>query len=348
MNTSCLFLVVASLLAHSSGAQPYGLSQRVRNSTLRMPSTPPVPAYSYVTTNAFGAVSFPNPLAIVIPPGETNRLFVVERAGRVSVITNLAAPNRTVFMDISGRVLTSVDAGLLGMAFHPGYASNRFFYVFYSLTATTTAGTNQPHQRLARFETSPTDPNRALTNTEMPLITQLDQNVGDNNGGDLHFGPDGYLYVSVGDEGGASDQFNNGQRIDKNFFSGILRIDVDQRPDSLPPNPHPAASANYAVPSDNPFIGATSFNGLPVDPAKIRTEFYAVGLRNPWRFSFDSASGALYSGDVGQSSREEIDLIVKGGNYGWPYREGLLSGPKAAQAPPNFTATSPIIDYLHG
>src|SRR5207244_7724335 len=102
-----------------------------------------------------------------------------------------------------------------------------FFYLLYILHATTTAGTNQPHQRLARFETAPDDPNHGLTNSELPLITQRDQNVGLDNAGDLHFGPDGYLYISVGDEGGSNDPYNNGQRIDKNFFAAILRIDVD-------------------------------------------------------------------------------------------------------------------------
>src|SRR5262249_29174701 len=149
------------------------------------------------------------------------------------------------------------------------------------------------------------------------------------------FGPDGYLYMSVGDEGGGNDAQNNSQRIDKDVYSGILRLDVDQRPDSLSPNPHPAIHAGtYKIPPDNPFVGATSFNGLPVDPTLVRTEFWAVGMRHPWRMSFDNVTGLVYSGDVGQDSYEELNIIRKGGNYGWAYREGNHPALKANLAPP--------------
>src|SRR5439155_7151293 len=121
---------------------------------------------------------------------------------------------------------------------------------------------------------------------------------------------------------GSDDSLSNGQFIDKNFFASIIRIDVDKRPGSLPPNPHPASSTNYAIPPDNPFVGVTSFNSRPVDPQKVRTEIWATGFRNPWRMSFDSATGTLYCGDVGQAAREEINIVIKGGNYGWPIREG--------------------------
>ncbi len=175
-------------------------------------------------------------------------------------------------------------------------------------------------------------------------MRQLDE-ASNHNGGDLHFGPDGYLYVSLGDEGGQNDGFNNSQIITNDFFSAILRIDVDKRPGSLPPNPHPAATTYYAVPPDNPFVGATQFNGLPVDPARVRTEFWAVGFRNPWRMSFDPDTGLLYCGDVGQSQREEVDLVWPGANYGWAYWEGNIPGPKSNQAPAGFVHTPPLRDY---
>jgi len=149
----------------------------------------------------------------------------------------------------------------------------------------------------------------------------------------------------LGDEGGLNDNQNNSQRITNDFFSAILRIDVDKRPGSLTPGTHPAATTNYAVPPDNPFVGATHFNGLTVNSNKVRTEFWAVGLRNPWRMSFDPETDVLYCGDVGESAREEIDLIVGGGNYGWAYMEGNLTGPKYAQAPPGFIHTRPLLDY---
>ncbi len=319
--------------------------------TLRMPQTPP--AFGYSLTNAFGNVAFTDPVAIVSPPGETNRLFIVEQAGRVAVITNLAAPTRSVFLDLSSRTVAGGENGLLGLAFHPGYASNGNFYVFYSVNSTTPGiATNALHERVSRFQVSATNANVADIN-ELVLIDQRDE-AGNHNGGDLHFGPDGYLYVSLGDEGDQNDSRNNSQRINKDFFSSILRLDVDNRPGSLAPNPHPSntnnptATLNYRIPADNPFIGATSFLGVAVTPASVRTEIYAVGMRNPWRMSFDPATGFLYCGDVGGGAWEEIDIIVKGGNYGWAYREGAHAGPKSGQAPGGFTSINPIQEYAHG
>ena len=127
------------------------------------------------------------------------------------------------------------------------------------------------------------------------------------------FGPDGYLYVSLGDEGWGNDAYGNSQLIDHNFFGAILRLDVDLKPGNLLPNDHPAFRGHYLVPADNPFVNATSFDGNPVDPSRVRTEFYAVGFRNPWRFSFDPQTGDLYCNDTGQVTREEVNLVVPGG-----------------------------------
>lgn len=331
-----------------SSEQPFGLDDRVANITLNFPPQPPAPPeILFSVEDAFGPLSFDDPVVITSPPGETNRLFVVEQQGFISVITNLAAPNRTVFMNITNRVNGSGEQGLLGLAFHPGYQSNRFFYVFYTHFRDGTSATR--HDRLSRFEIDPANPHAGLPDSEVVLIDQHDNN-NNHNAGDCHFGPDGYLYVSLGDEGGGNDSQNNSQRIDKDFFSGIIRLDVDKRPGSLPASTHHASvivngigEANYAVPPDNPWVGATSFNGLPVNPAAVLTEFYAVGLRNPWRMSFDPATGRLYCGDVGQLAREEIDVIVRGGNYGWAFREGFISGPKAA--PPGANPINPILDY---
>lgn len=291
----------------------------------------------YSTPNAFGTLPFTNALVITSPPGETNRIFIAEQAGVIVVITNLAAPTRTVFMNISGPVAAGGERGLLGLAFHPGYSTNRQFFAFF----TTDAGTD----RLSRFETSPSNPNQGMAGSEVILINQPDQ-ANNHNGGDLHFGPDGYLYVALGDEGGSNDQYNNSQIITQDFFAGILRIDVDKRAGNLPPSNHSASSTNYWVPADNPFVGATSFNGATIFPASVRTEFWAVGLRNPWRFSFDPANGWIYCGDVGQGAREEINIIRKGGNYGWAFREGSLAGPKTP--PTGFTSEPPIYDYARG
>ena len=333
--------------------QPYGLSNRVANTTLKLPSSlseTAIGSSEYITSNAFPGLNFTAPVAMATPPGETNRLFVIEQAGVVVVITNLASPRRTVFLNITDRTSGGTptdERGLLGIAFHPGYATNRFFFLYYSTTATTPAGEGL-HQRLSRFTASSTNPNAGLANSEVVLLTMYDE-APNHNGGDLHFGSDGYLYISTGDEGASNDRLNNSQIIDKDFWAGILRIDVDRRSGNRNPNPHAAiapGSTNYSVPADNPFVGVTTWYGSNVAASAVRTEFYAIGLRNPWRMSFDRMTGRLYCGDVGQGLREEIDVIVKGGNYGWGFREGTMEGPNPA--PPNATAIAPIIEYQHG
>jgi uncharacterized repeat protein (TIGR03806 family) len=325
-------------------AQPLA---RIAATSLRFSATPP--ATGYATARVFPGLSFTQPTAIVTPPGETRRMFVVEKPGRVWVIPDITAaqPTRVLFLDLTSRVTTSADPnderGLLALAFHPSYATNGQLYVWYTLTATTAAGGGL-HDRLARFRVSAADANVADSNSEQPLITQRDE-ASNHNGGQLLFGPDGYLYLSLGDEGGANDQFQNSQRIDRDFFSGVLRIDVDRRAGSLPPNAHAAVHADtYSIPSDNPFVGVTSYNGQSVNALAARTEFWATGLRNPWRMSFDPATGQLWCGDVGQGAREEIDVIVRGGNYGWNYREGTIAGPRA-NPPSNTSFMAPIWDY---
>ncbi len=317
---------------------------RQANSTLTLPANAPTSAF--VLQDAF-ALTFSAPIAIATPPGETNRLFVVERPGTIQIVSSLTTtPTKALFFDISARVTQDGECGLLGLAFHPQFASNGFFFVTYS----TSNGDGTYQQKLARFTAVG---NTVNTNTEVILINQFDQ-ASNHNGGDIHFGPDGYLYYSIGDEGGGNDQFMNSQRIDKDFFSGILRIDVDRKAGSLEPNPHASVvingvtnKANYAIPPDNPFVGATSFNGFTVTPSAVRTEWWAVGLRNPFRFSFDSATGLLYCGDVGQDQREEVDIIVKGGNYGWNYIEGDIAGPRTPPANIVWSPIAPIWTYNH-
>lgn len=298
----------------------------------------------YTTVPALESFTFAQPLAIVSPPGETNRLFVVEKKGRIVVVPNLAQPTREVFLDISERLGTNTDGelGLLALAFHPQYGANRQFYVWYT-QFTGSGRTAHGTDRLARFQASANNPNAADQASEQLLIVQPDE-ASNHNGGELLFGPDGYLYLSVGDEGAYNDIFENSQRITKDFFAGILRIDVDRRPGNLAPNPHPAVQpGTYSIPSDNPFVGATRFNDEPVEPSAVRTEFWAVGLRNVWRMAFDSATDQLWAADVGQNSSEEIDIIVRGGNYGWNYRESRGRGPRAT--PEGLTFIEPVWDY---
>ncbi len=338
-----LFLICTAVTALAAGPLT-----RVPNTSLS--SVPIVPgSFGYTFVNAFPTLTFTNPVCLATPPGETNRLFILEKRGRIVVITNLAAPTRSIFLDMTARVTSSTsdsvsdEQGLLGLAFHPGYSTNGYFYVFYTGNATTAAGSGR-HDIIARYQVSAGNPNQANAASHLALLQQRDD-YSNHNGGDLHFGPDGYLYVSLGDEGSAEDEGQNSQRINKDFFSGILRLDVDQRPGSVTPSTHAATTANYAVPPDNPYIGATSFNGLPVNPANVLKEFWAVGLRNPWRMAFDPDTGILYCGDVGQGSREEISIIESGKNYGWTYWEGFLQRTNSGSIPAGFVHAPPLIDY---
>lgn len=308
------------------------------------PVPPPLPPMAYALEDAFGGLTFSQPLAIVSPPGESGRLFVVEKTGCLQEVTKLdqTMPEKRVFADLTvrpdGRLDDKGECGLLGLAFHPEFTRNGRYFVYYSLRID-----GQLHQRVSRFE----------GDKEQPLITQLDP-ASNHNGGDLHLGPDGYLYISVGDGGGGNDAFDNGRFINKGFHAAILRIDVDKKPGSLPPNPHPAIArdakdaAFYAVPAGNPFVGAISHHGEKLDPATVRTEIWATGLRNVWRFSFDPPTGRLFAADVGQNLYEEVNLIQKGGDYGWSHREGLHAfdlGPGKDKIPAEFKPIDPIFEY---
>lgn len=326
----------------------------------RMPAAPP--AQSLAVVDAFPALNFSAPIHINSPPGEPNRLFVVERAGQIRVISDLSNPTSALFLNLPTTPTTVGEQGLLSMAFHPQYATNGQFFVVYSVVI----GGND-HQRLSRFTVSSGNANQANPASETVFL-EMRNEASNHNGGDLHFGSDGYLYMSWGDEGDQNDGLNNSQRIDRDFWSSVTRIDVDLEPQdytasdgtgsddsNVRPNAHPAVvldgggNPRYEVPADNPWVGATSFLGSPVTPANVRTEFYAVGLRNPFRFSFDGPTGTLWLGDVGQGAREEVNKIVLGGNYEWAFREGFAQGAKWSQRPTGWTGSHPpVIDYGHG
>ena len=356
IRSALILCTISAVLASVSPKISLAQLTRVENTSLNLPAS--LPSGTFTTTNAFPGLTFADPLAIVTPPGETNRLFIVEQIGRISVIPDLSNPTRETFLDIQGIVrATNNEEGLLGLAFHPNYnnAGQTGFGQFFVFFQTTIS--NQRYWRLSRFDVDAGDADRGDASSEVPFITQRDQQW-NHNGGDLHFGDDGYLYIAVGDEGGANDTFDNGQHIDKDFFSAIFRIDVDRRPENLDPNSHAAVhSGTYKVPADNPFVGATTFNGSAVTPANIRTEIWAIGLRNPWRMSFDRPTGRLFVADVGQNAREEINIMSpevfasNGGtpNYGWSFREGFLAftnGPGGSTPPAGFTHIDPIHDYV--
>ncbi len=249
------------------------------------------------------------------------RLFVVEQAGRIKILNPDATVNGTPFLDITGIISSGGERGLLGLAFHPDYANNGYFYVDYS----NTAGNNQ----ISRFSVDPNNPNIADPNSELQLIT-ITQPFSNHNGGCIVFGPDGYLYISSGDGGSGGDPGNRAQN--KTLLLGkLLRIDVDTQTGGL----------NYGIPSDNPFVN---------DPdTTIKKEIWAFGLRNAWRFSFDFTENNLWIADVGQGDWEELNrepTTAAGLNYGWRCYEGNHTF-NTAGCPPQAELTFPLGEYSH-
>lgn len=351
-----LIAVVASgLSAQTPKAEPPPASTKVPAPAAKAP--PPiifVPT-PYDLEDVFPEFTFEQPLGIVTASGDNKRLFIVEKTGRIQVITGLekgAKPTKKLFLDLTqlpeATLETAGECGVLGVAFPPDHTESGRLYVYYSLKID-----GQLHQRVSRFNAVPGDPDRVDNMTEQPLISQLDE-AGNHNGGDLQFDPDGFLYISVGDGGAGNDKFDNARFINKGFHGAILRIDADKKKNSLPPNPHPSVirgpdnAAFYAVPQDNPFVGMKSHHGTPIDPTTVRTEIWATGLRNPWRMSLDPVTKRLFTGDVGQGLYEEVDIILKGGDYGWSHREGLHpfpQGPGLDKEPPAFEPIAPIFEY---
>ena len=283
----------------------------------------------YAISNAFPGLTFSQPVAIVSAPGETNRLFIIEQAGRIAVITNLLNPTRTVFMDLTARVRYSGEQGMLGLAFHPGYQTNRYFYISYThnTNGIQTADNTTRHDRLARFEISPTDANAGMTNSELILIQQYDE-ANNHNAGDIHFGADGYLYLSLGDEGGGNDQFNNSQRIDKDFFSGIIRIDVDNRPGSLIPHSHVSNMIGPQIVIPPPTLADTGvFSDVAaltpnpgIIPYDVNTPYWTDGaIKRRWFCVPDLASRIVFRGantwtfPVGMVWVQHFDLEMTNG-----------------------------------
>ncbi len=241
-------------------------------------------------------------------------LAVVEQEGKIWLLSQSIKSDETptLLIDIKSQVCClGMEEGLLGLAFHPKFEENGYFYVYYS-TLGAEAGS-----RVSRFTASRKSDISAEAKSELVLM-EIPQPYRNHNGGCLEFGPDGYLYIGLGDGGSGGDPHNFGQNLSE-LLGSILRIDVDQK----------AGRKNYQIPADNPFV----------DDPKARGEIWAYGLRNPWRFSFDRLTGQLWAGDVGQNKLEEIDLIIKGGNYGWKIREGSLPFDSTGFAP-----SSPLID----
>lgn len=277
-------------------------------------SPPPV-----TLEDAFPNLSFTQPLLLLQPPEDSSTWFVVERAGVVRAFNNDPDVGTSrVFVDLSGLIDSGpAEAGLLGMAFHPNYANNQQVYLSFTVTGSPLVS------RVDRLTS--TDGGLTLDPATQTSILSLDQEFGNHNGGNIAFGPDGYLYMGFGDGGSGGDPNNRAQAT--NYLLGtITRIDVD-------------SGVPYAIPPDNPFAGnptCTQGSGTAACP-----EIFAFGFRNPWRWSFDSETGDLFVGDVGQASFEEIDRVTNGNNYGWNIREG------ANCFNANVCVTAGLIDPIH-
>jgi len=260
-----------------------------------------------------------NPLGLEQPGDGSGRLFVVQQGGTIRIIQSGALLPQA-FLDITGKIATGSEMGLLGLAFHPGFAQNGKIYVNYTRS---TGG--QIQSVISEYQVAAGNPNSADPASERILIT-VNQvgNFENHKAGQLAFGPDGFLYFGLGDGGSEGDPFGNGQNTNT-LLGKMMRIDVNNTSPGL----------QYAIPADNPFVAG---GGLP--------EIFAVGFRNPWRFSFDHATGRLFAGDVGQNNFEEVDIVQKGQNYGWSIMEGMHCF-KPANGCNMAGLTLPIAEYSH-
>ncbi len=267
--------------------------------------------------NAYPKLTFSAPVEYTHANDGTNRVFVVEQAGRIRVFDNNEdASSAGTYLDIRNKVEYGGEMGLLGLAFDPKFRDNGFFYVNYTK--------NNPRETVvSRFKASSTNALTVEPGSEV-ILFRFNDPYANHNGGKVLFGPDGYLYIATGDGGSGDDPQDNGQ--DRGSWLGkILRVDVNG-----------TDKGNYGIPTDNPFRGKQDGG---------REEVYAYGLRNPWRISFDD-KGQLWAGDVGQNRLEEVDIVTKGGNYGWRVKEGRANHLSSAKGNAS-NAIEPIWQYSH-
>lgn len=262
------------------------------------------------------ASGFRQPVWLGTAGDRSSRMYVVEQAGVVRVLNSGDKGPGRIFLDIRDRVISGGEMGLLGLAFHPDYPRMPLIYVNY------THRREKLTTRVSEFRVSgglmEADPSSER------ILLEFEQPYPNHNGGQVTFGPDGYLYIGTGDGGSANDPHNNGQNLNT-FLGKILRIDVRRK----------EKGREYGIPADNPFVGQ----------ARRKGEIYAYGLRNPWRFSFDRATKRLFVGDVGQNAREEIDVVEKGKNYGWRIMEGRICTPGINPKCDSQGLELPILDY---
>ncbi|MFB3065935.1 MAG: PQQ-dependent sugar dehydrogenase, partial [Planctomycetota bacterium] len=289
-------LLLATACGGSSGPGiPFGMTSRTIVQGLNFPTDLPQPGPMQIE-RAFPLISLSSPLMLTAPQDGTDRIFVVQKGGRIVVFPNSdASGSATTFLDVAAlhaNFAQGGEMGLLSLAFDPNYATNGFFYVTYNRSG-------PQRSVISRFTVSAGDPNVANAGSELVLLT-VAQPASNHNGGWMGFGPDDMLYLSLGDGGGQHDPTGQGQNLGTHL-SSILRID-------------PHGGTPYGVPTDNPFVSTPG----------AQPEIWAYGFRNPWRCSFDRLTGDLWVGDVGQNDIEEVDLVRRGDNCGWRLFEGTL------------------------
>jgi glucose/arabinose dehydrogenase len=282
------------------------------------------------TEVAFPNLKFNRPVAMAYPADGSNRLFVVEQhEAKIWSFPNQAdTGEKKLFLQLPDPISKDNEEGLLGLAFHPKYRENGQFFVYYSADDRKTGG---PDRRsvVSRFTVSKDDPLRADPASEQRIWVGPKDPFGNHNGGCIEFGPDGFLYISLGDSGHADDPLTTGQNP-KDFFGSILRIDVD----------HAEAGKAYAIPADNPARRDSRY-------AHWAPEVFCIGLRNVWKFTFDRATGDLWAGDVGQNKWEMVHLIKNGGNYGWSVKESFHNFKPRQKVDPATPISPPIVEYPH-
>jgi glucose/arabinose dehydrogenase len=278
------------------------------------------PAAEYQLSRVYNNLRTPKPISIVVMPDGSGKELLVLQGGKVLTLPKDRSSGKLeVFLDLSGTgmIEKAFEEGLLGLVFHPKFKKNKKFYLYHTLQ-------NPKRSRLVERRMSKKDPSKPDEKYER-LLLELPQPFWNHNSGNPIFGPDNFLYISTGDGGKANDPLDHSQNTFA-LYGKILRIDIDARTGDLP----------YGIPGDNPFV----------DKPGYRPEIWALGLRNPWGIHWDHPSGTLFCADVGQNQREEINIIEKGGNYGWSFREGTIKFPLKHREPPaNSTFVDPVFEY---
>jgi quinoprotein glucose dehydrogenase len=284
------------------------------------------------TTVAFPNLQFDRPVSLEYPNDGSNLLFVVEQhAARIQSFPNQKdTTDKKLFLQLPDQINRGNEEGLLGLAFHPKYKENGQFFVYYSANDSQKPNGFVRRSVVSRFRVSKSNPREADPTTEERIWVSADDPYENHNGGCILFGPDGYLYISLGDSGAADDPLTTGQNP-SDWFGSILRIDVD----------NPSDGKLYGIPKDNPRLRD------PKKFAKWAPEVYCIGLRNVWKFSFDRENGTLWAGDVGQNLWEMVHIIKNGGNYGWSVKEAFHNFRLRQSTDSASKISPPIVEYPH-